>query len=94
MTNYTISINDAQKKALEYNMISVQEWIENFVNARAETAIDEIVNSEVQRKLAAGETISGSKEEIVLAANIQSAEERSTSEQPDVNNISNTSPFV
>jgi hypothetical protein len=92
MTSYTVSITDAQKKALEYNMISIQDWIENFVNARAETAIDEIVNIEIQRKLAAGETISGTKEEIVMAADIQSAEERSSS-QPDVNN-ENTSPFV
>ncbi len=92
MTSYTVSITDAQKKALEYNMISIQDWIENFVNARAETAIDEIVNTEIQRKLAAGETISGTKEEIVMAADIQSAEERSSS-QPDVNN-ENTSPFV
>lgn len=92
MTSYTVSITDAQKKALEYNMISVQDWIENFVNARSETAIDEIVNTEIQRKLAAGETISGTKEEIVMAADIQSAEERSAS-QPDVNN-ENISPFV
>jgi hypothetical protein len=92
MTSYTVSITDAQKRALEYNMISIQDWIENFVNARAETAIDEIVNTEIQRKLAAGETISGTKEEIVMAADIQSAEERSSS-QPDVNN-ENTSPFV
>lgn len=93
MTSYTVSITDAQKKALEYNMISVQDWIDNFVNARAETAIDEIVSAEIQRKLAAGETISGTKEEIVMAANIQSAEERSTSDQPDVYN-QNISPFV
>ena len=93
MTSYTVSISDAQKKALEYNMISIQEWVENFVNARAETAIDEIVSAEIQRKLAAGETISGTKDEIVMAANIQSAEERSTSSQPDVYN-ENTSPFV
>ncbi len=92
MTSYTVSITDAQKRALEYNMISIQDWIENFVNARAETAIDEIVSVEIQRKLAAGETISGTKEEIVMAADIQSAEERSAS-QPDVNN-ENISPFV
>ncbi len=92
MTSYTVSVTDAQKKALEYNMISIQDWIENFVNARAETAIDEIVSVEIQRKLAAGETISGTKEEIVMAADIQSAEERSAS-QPDVNN-ENISPFV
>lgn len=39
-------------------------------------AQDEIVNAEVQRKLAAGESIAGSKDDIVMAANIESAAER------------------
>ena len=38
--------------------------------------VEEIVNAEVQRKLAAGETISGTKEDIVLASNIETAAER------------------
>lgn len=73
---YTIELNNAQKKALETQMIDIQEWIENFVFHRAQIAIDEIVNSEVQRKLAAGETISGTKEDIVIAADVESAFEK------------------
>jgi hypothetical protein len=46
------------------------------VHERCRIAIEEIVNAEVQRKLAANETISGSKEDIVLAAPIKSAAER------------------
>lgn len=72
---YTITLSDAQDKALGTVVYSQQEWIENAVFARAEIAINEIVNSEVERKLQAGETISGSKEDIVNAANIQSAKE-------------------
>ena len=73
---YTITLSDAQNKALSIVAASQQEWIENAVFERCRIAIEEIVNAEVQRKLAAGETISGSKEDIVNAANIQSAAER------------------
>lgn len=73
---YTITLSDAEDKALGYVAFSQQDWIDNAVHERCRIAIDEIVNAEVQRKLAAGETISGSKEDIVNAANIQSAAER------------------
>lgn len=73
---YTITLSDAQDKALSVVADSQQDWIENAVFERCRVAIEEIVNAEVQRKLAAGETISGSKEDIVLAANIETAAER------------------
>lgn len=76
MTTYTIELNDAQKKAMEYIAADVQDWIENSVYERARLAIEEIVSAEVQRKLANGEPISGTKEDIVLAANIELAAER------------------
>jgi hypothetical protein len=71
--NYTITLSDAQDKALSVVTLDQQEWIENAVFERCRIAIDEIVNAEVQRKIAAGETISGSKEEIVLATNVKTA---------------------
>ena len=46
-----------------------------------ENSIDEIVNAELQRKLANNETISGSKEDIVMAANIKLAAERNAEAQ-------------
>ena len=73
---YTITLSDAENKALGVVALSQQDWIDNAVHERCRIAIDEIVNAEVQRKLAAGETISGSKEDIVNAANIESAAER------------------
>ena len=45
------------------------------MHERCRAAIEVIVNEEIQKKLNAGETISGSKEEIVIAANIKSAAE-------------------
>lgn len=74
--NYTITLSDAQDKALGAYVLDQQEWIENAVFERCRIAIDEIVSAEVERKLQAGETISGTKEDIVLQANVQSVAER------------------
>lgn len=76
MTTYTITLSDAEDKALKFVAVSAQEWIDNAVHERCRIAIEEIVNAEVQRKLAAGESITGSKEDIVMAANVESAAER------------------
>lgn len=73
--NYTITLSDAENKALGSVAASQQEWINNVVKERCRIAIDEIVNAEVQRKLAAGQTISGSKEDIVMGAPIKSIAE-------------------
>ena len=74
---YTITLTDAQDKALSVVTLDQQDWIENAVFERCRIAIEEIVNTEVQRKLANNETISGSKEDIVMAADIETAAERS-----------------
>lgn len=73
---YTITLSDAEDKALKSVAVSAQDWIDNAVHERCRIAIDEIVNAEVQRKLAAGEAITGSKEDIVMAAQVESAAER------------------
>jgi hypothetical protein len=76
MATYTITLSDAEDKALHVVALSAQDWIDNAVHERCRIAIDEIVNAEVQRKLTAGESITGSKEDIVIAANVESAAER------------------
>jgi hypothetical protein len=76
MATYTITLSAAEDKALHVVALSAQDWIDNAVHERCRIAIEEIVNAEVQRKLAAGQPITGSKEDIVLAANIESAAER------------------
>jgi hypothetical protein len=76
MATYTITLSDAEDKALHVVALSAQDWIDNAVHERARIAIDEIVNAEVQRKLAIGESITGSKEDIVNGADIESAAER------------------
>ena len=76
MATYTITLSDAEDKALNVVALSAQDWIDNAVHERCRIAIDEIVAAEVQRKLAAGEPITGSKDDIVIAADIESAAER------------------
>ena len=76
MKTYTITLSDAEDKALAYVALSQQDWIDNAVHERCRIAIEEIVSAEVQRKLAANEPITGTKDDIVLAADIKSAAER------------------
>lgn len=70
MVQYTVTLSDAENKALGYFAASQQDWIDNAVHERCRVAIDEIVKAEVERKLAAGESITGSKEDIVNAAEL------------------------
>jgi hypothetical protein len=83
MATYTITLSDAEDKALHTVAISAQDWIDNAVHERCRIAIDEIVNAEVQRKLAAGESITGSKDDIVMAADVESAVERNARMQAE-----------
>jgi hypothetical protein len=76
MKTYTITLTDAEDKALGFVAYSQQDWIDNAVHERCRLAIEEIVNAEVQRKLAANEPITGSKDDIVMAADVETAAER------------------
>ena len=72
---YTITLSAAQVKAMEHIAVDVQDWIENYVFHRSAVAIDEIVNNEIKRRLDAGEPISGTRDDIVMAAPIKTAAE-------------------
>jgi len=76
MAQYTVTLSDAEDKALHVVAMSAQDWIDNAVHDRCRIAIEEIVASEVQRKLAAGESITGTKDDIVMAAQVESVAER------------------
>ena len=76
LKTYTVILSDAEDKALGVAAFSQNDWIQNAVHDRCRIAFEEIVNAEVQRKLAIGEPITGTKDEIVMAANIESAVER------------------
>jgi len=75
MTTYTITLNDAEVKAMEFVALSVQDWVENALKNRARQAMDEIYNSEVQRMTndPTVTSIPADKEAVVLAADVKSA---------------------
>jgi hypothetical protein len=73
---YTITLSDAEDKALSVVALSQQDWIDNAVHNRCRIAIEEIVAAEVERITAKGGTLSGTKEDIVLAAPIETAAEQ------------------
>lgn len=81
---FTITLSDAEHKALAHIAVSPDEWINNAVHERCRIAMEEIVAAEVQRKLAAGEPIVGTKDDIVMAAPIQSAAERQAQLESDL----------
>jgi hypothetical protein len=72
---YTVTLTDAQDKAFRHIALDPQFWLENVFIGRAKTAVEDIAKSEIDRKLAAGEPITGSKEDLVLAADIKSVEQ-------------------
>lgn len=73
---YTVVLSDAEDKALQSVAVSPQEWIDNVVHDRCRIAMQNIVAQEVEKKLEAGETIDGSKEDIVMAAQIETAAQK------------------
>lgn len=73
---YTITLSDAEDKALSIVALDQNDWIQHVVHDRCRIAIEEIVQSEVQRLLSEGKPITGSKEDIVIAAEIETAAER------------------
>lgn len=75
---YTVTLTDAEDKALAVVAFNQNDWIQNVIHERCRIAIDEIVASEVQRLLAEGKPITGSKDDIVLAADIETAADRQT----------------
>ena len=76
MTTYTITLTEAEEKALRVVTIDPNDWIQNAVHERCRVAIEEVVQYEVQRRLSSGEPIPSTKEEIVLSSDIETAADR------------------
>jgi len=80
--NITITLTAAQEKGLAYVATSPQEWAENAVHNRCAIAIDEIYEAEVARMTADPSitSIPADKDAVVLAADVQTAAQRSAAE--------------
>ena len=67
--DYTITLTEAENKAMEYIAADVDEWITNAATNRARIAIDEICDLYVKHKLDKNEAITATnKPDMVLAA--------------------------
>ena len=85
-TNYTTTLTDSEKKAMEYIAVSVQDWADNALQNRARIAMDEIYDTEVAR-MTADPTITSipaDKEAVVLAADIKSAAVRQAESEAEM----------
>jgi len=78
MNTFTLTLSDAQLKALAYVAVDPQEWIENAIHERCRIAMEEIFTIEVTRMVADPETTSipADREAVVLAADVKSAAQR------------------
>ena len=86
MATYTITLTDAETKAMEHVALSVQDWADNALQNRARIAMDEIYDAEVARMTAdpAITSIPADKEAVVLAADIKSAAVRQAESEAEM----------
>jgi hypothetical protein len=68
MTTYTITLTEAENKALSYAAFAQQEWIDSAVHERCRIAIEEVVALTVQKCLETNTAIPGSKDAMVELA--------------------------
>jgi ribosomal protein S11 len=67
--DYTITLTEAENKAMEYIAADVDDWITNAATNRARIAIDEICDLYVKHKLDNNEAITATnKPDMVIAA--------------------------
>ena len=72
---YTVTLSEAEDKALHIVAVSAQDWIDNVVHERCRWAMDEIYTSEVKRMTEDPNitSIPASRDAVILAAEIESA---------------------
>ena len=77
MNTFTITLTDAEYKALAHVAFDPQEWIDGAVKNRCRSAMEEIFNAEVARMLADPTVteIPADREVVVSAANVKTAVE-------------------
>ena len=73
---YTVTLSDAEDRAMLHVAVDPQEWLDNMIHHRAAQAMDEIVTAEIKRCLDAGLPIAQTKDEIVLSSTLPTAAER------------------
>lgn len=89
MATYTVTLTDAEDKALRHVALDPQDWIDNAVHNRCRIAMDDIYSQEVARMTADPDitSIPADKEAVVLSADVQSAAERQAAMEAEVADV-------
>jgi len=74
MIEYTVTISEAEEKSLLTEMVSVQEWLDNFIHSSARRYMARIIETTTDKRAAA--VPEKDREAIVLAATVETAAER------------------
>lgn len=79
MNTFTVTLTDAELKALSHVVFDPQVWIDNAVHEQCRHAMEHVFANELQRMLADPSIteIPADKEAVVLAADIKTAKELS-----------------
>ena len=74
----TVEIDDVEKKALEMEMVSIQEWLDNAIHSRAAHAIHAVAAAELARLRAdpAVTVVPSSERVLAMQAVVESAAQR------------------
>ena len=86
MPNYTVTLTDAEDKALSVVALDNQDWINNAVKMRCKASMDKIIADEIARIRSEGGTVSGTDSEIVMAATVETAAQRNARIQSEQEN--------
>jgi hypothetical protein len=76
LKTYTITLSDAQAKALSVIALNPQDFLQNFATVQANNAIEEIVAEHIRQALDTGGSVTGTREDIVLSESVETAVER------------------
>ena len=74
MAQFTVTVSDAELKALEWDILDIQTWVDNALHNKARRCIDSVVeeySDKQARKMSVSE-----KETFILITDIPTAAER------------------
>jgi hypothetical protein len=70
-----ITLSDYQVKSLSYEMANIEEYLQNWINLRADNAAQKLIEAETNRLLNDPNvsTMPATKEELVMSSPLESA---------------------
>lgn len=86
MKRIELELTDVQYKALACEAMSVEEYLANYSNVRAQKAYDAIVRREIDRRLDEGLPIPSNKDDIVMSEDVKTLAELELSSEADDTN--------